>query len=124
MGGYTLKIPSLCLKTAQEITFESNLRGCGMGAVKGLDGRGLADNIRSLMSFGKAYRYSALKKRVKKRGYWSDQAICQYFMSYVVNLPASRDRWPGLERAKTFLFLRGDGRYELYDSNRHPKILE
>jgi hypothetical protein len=99
-------------------------KGGNMGGVKGYDGRGLAENIKGLMNLGIAYKYSELKREIKKKGTWSDQAICQYFMSYVSNLPPARDRWPGLGKAQRFLFLREDGRYELYNPDKHPRTLE
>jgi hypothetical protein len=42
-------------------------------------------------------------------------------MALTVNLPPARHRW---RHVKPFLFLRPDGRYELYDQRRHPSVIE
>jgi hypothetical protein len=42
-------------------------------------------------------------------------------MALVVNLPPARDEW---ENTRPFLFLRGDGQYEIYDNARHPQVID
>jgi hypothetical protein len=45
----------------------------------------------------------------------------QQLMRFVVNLVPARYHWKGTEQ---FLFLRGDGRYELYGPQKHPLVIE
>lgn len=65
--------------------------------------------------------YSEIASEVKKRGDWSDDTICQNLMSHVKNLIPAKYNWVNAEK---FLFLRGDGRYEIYDPKVHPEIVE
>ncbi len=61
--------------------------------------------------------YSKLESALKEMDKWSDQTIYQQLMALVINLPPAHKRWPSkIERP---LFLREDGRYELYDKHRH-----
>jgi len=61
-------------------------------------------------------------RRVKEMGEWSDDTIWQHLMWLVVNLPPAYKHWPNAP--ERFLFLREDGRYELYDSNKHGMFHE
>lgn len=63
---------------------------------------------------------SEIAEEVKKRGAQKDETICQHLMSLVVNLPPARLHW---KSTKPFLFLRPDGRYELYCETNHPATL-
>lgn len=58
-----------------------------------------------------------LFNRVKSMGEWSDDTIWQHLMALVVNLPPAYRHWPNMP--ERFLFIREDGRYELYDPRKH-----
>jgi hypothetical protein len=64
--------------------------------------------------------FSLLYARVHSRGMWRKATILQHLMSCVVNLPPARQHWTS---QRPFLFLRPDGRYELYDPNKHPQVI-
>lgn len=83
---------------------------------KGHRGETCARAIRGAMKPGEILTFSEIWTRLKRRGSWKDFTIWQHLMSLVVNLPPARHRWPSIE---PFLFLRGDGRYELYDPQVH-----
>ncbi|OYT57490.1 MAG: hypothetical protein B6U76_00870 [Desulfurococcales archaeon ex4484_217_2] len=55
--------------------------------------------------------------KVRKMGDWSDDTIWQHLMRLVVNLPPAYKHWPNTP--ERFLFLREDGKYEVYDPNKH-----
>ena len=65
--------------------------------------------------------FSELFRRVRMRGDWKDDTICQHLMALVVNLPPARCHWPNM---KPFLFLHEDGTYEIYDPDKHPRVKE
>jgi len=88
---------------------------------KGHQGETCAEAISSIMKPGKIMSFSELFNQVKQRGSWKDETIWQHLMSLVVNLPPARLHW---KSANPFLFLHKDGRYELYDSRVHSKIVE
>ena len=58
-----------------------------------------------------------LFSKVRSMGDWSDDTIWQHLMWLVVNLPPAYRHWPNAP--ERFLFLREDGRYELYDPEKH-----
>jgi len=58
-----------------------------------------------------------LFNRVRSMGDWSDDTIWQHLMWLTVNLPPAYRHWPNAP--ERFLFLREDGRYELYNSEKH-----
>ena len=78
-----------------------------------------AQAIRGAVTPGEVLTFSELFGRVKRRGTWKDSTIWQHLMSLVVNLPPARHQW---KSARPFLFLRGDGRYEMYDQAVHPRV--
>jgi hypothetical protein len=86
----------------------------------GHKGESCAEAIQASIGEGEVVSYSELRARVKALGSWKDSTIRRHLMSCVVNLPPARDEW----RKKPFLFLRGDGRYELYSPARHPAVIE
>ncbi len=88
---------------------------------KGNQGGTCAEAIRAVMNHGEIVTFSELFKRVRGRGSWKKETIWQHLMSCVVNLPPARHHWPS---AEPFLFLHGDGRYELYDERVHPEVRE
>jgi len=63
-----------------------------------------------------------LFNKVKMMGRWSEDTIWQHLMSLVINLPPAYKHWPNIP--ERFLFLREDGRYELYDPNKHGTYIE
>ena len=87
---------------------------------KGYKGETCSEAIREIVSPDEIYSFTELYHQVKERGNWKDETIWQHLMSVVVNLVPARFRWINI---KPFLFLRGDGRYELYEPRRHPEIV-
>lgn len=92
-----------------------------MAGGKGYKGETCAEAIRSSIGSGEVLPFTELIRRVKPKGPWKDDTLWQHLMSRVVNLPPARYRW---RSAKPFLFLRPDGRYELYNSDVHPQVQE
>jgi len=80
-----------------------------------------AEAIRSLIRPGKVMSFSELSANLKKTNIWKDDTIWQHLMGLVVNLPPARYHW---KNARPFLFIRADGRYELYNPGVHPEIIE
>lgn len=88
---------------------------------KGHRGETCAQVIHKVLAPGDVKSFSELVRGIKEHGDWQDETIWQHLMGLVVNLPPERLHW---KSAQPFLFLRGDGRYEIYDSNVHPKTIE
>ncbi len=88
---------------------------------KGNLGESCADAIRSSLSAGEVIGFSELYKRVKQKGSWREETVWQHMMGLIVNLPPARYHWKSMS---PFLFIHGDGRYELYNSLKHPKTIE
>ena len=88
---------------------------------KGNQGESCAEAVRSSLKPGEVATFSELYKRVKQKGNWKDETIWQNLMCHIVNLPPAKYHWKG---AVPFLFLHDDGRYELYDPQKHPKTIE
>ena len=88
---------------------------------KGYQDETCAEAIHALVRPGQRLSFLELFKAVKERGTWKDETIWQHLMSLVVNLPPARYHW---KRSKPFLFIRGDGRYELYNPKIHPDVVE
>jgi hypothetical protein len=86
----------------------------------GYKGESCAEAIQASVGAGEVLSYSELCARVKSMGAWKDSTVRRHLMSCVVNLPPARDEW----RKQPFLFLRGDGRYELYSAAKHPAVIE
>lgn len=84
---------------------------------KGYQGESCSEAIRSSLKVGDIVTFSELFKRVKQKGPWKDETIWQHLMGLIVNLPPARHHWKAMD---PFLFIHGDGRYELYDPKRHP----
>lgn len=87
---------------------------------KGNQGQSCAEAIKNCFSGEEPLSYSQLLAEVRKQGAWKDITIWRHLMSTVVNLIPAQYEW---KNAK-FLFLRPDGQYELYNSERHPKPIE
>ena len=88
---------------------------------KGYRGESCADAIRSCFGSKAVQSASEIFDKVKQLGDWRAETIWQHLISLVVNLTPARHHWPA---SKPFLFLRPDGRYELYSSDVHPCIVE
>jgi hypothetical protein len=88
---------------------------------KGYQGESCADAIRSSLKPGEIVSFTELFHRTKQKGSWKDESVWQDMMASIVNLPPARRHW---KSSVPFLFLHGDGRYELYDANKHPKTIE
>ncbi|MHB1134563.1 MAG: hypothetical protein ACYC4L_19505 [Chloroflexota bacterium] len=86
---------------------------------KGYNGESCSEAIREALQPGEVVTFRELLQRVRLRGEWKDEMLWQHLMAVVVNLPPARLHWP---RRAPFLFLHGDGRYELYDRDRHPAV--
>jgi hypothetical protein len=89
--------------------------------MKGFHGESLPEAIRSIMQPGKAMSFSELVIEIKKKGSWQDDTIWQNLMSHLRNLVPAKYHWNPKEQ---FLFLRPDGRYELYSPETHPEVIE
>jgi hypothetical protein len=88
---------------------------------KGYRGESCVDAIRTSISESDILSFGELFRRVHSRGEWKDDNIWQSIMAVIVNLVPARYHWPGPQQ---FLFLRGDGQYELYDPQKHPLVVE
>ncbi len=88
---------------------------------KGHQGQTCADAIRASLVPGELVSSSELYERVRRKGSWKNETVWQHMIGLIVNLPVARFHWPS---AKPFLFLHGDGRYELYDPQRHPATIQ
>ncbi len=84
---------------------------------KGNRGESCAEAILSSLKPGEVVTFSDLYGRIKQKGAWKDETVWQHLMGLIVNLPPARYHWKSMV---PFLFLRGDGQYELYDPNKHP----
>ena len=80
-----------------------------------------AEAIRSVIRQGEVVSFSELFAQLKRKNIWKDETVWQHLMSLVVNFPPARYHW---KNARPFLFLRADGRYELYNSGVHPEVIE
>ncbi len=65
--------------------------------------------------------FSEIHSGIRSKGDWKDITIWRIIMSNIVNLVPARHEWPN---SHPFLFLRPDGKYEIYDRNKHPEVLE
>ena len=92
-----------------------------MGAPKGFRGETCAEAIRDSLALGEIASFTEIYDRVKERGAWKDEAIWQHLMSCVVNLPPARKHW---KSTRPFLLVHPDGKYELYNPQRHPKVID
>jgi len=87
---------------------------------KGHKGESCSAAIRNSIRPGEILSFAEVYKRVRDHGTWSDETIWQHLMAVVVNLPPARFHWKGVE---PFLFIRPDGRYEVYNPQVHPEII-
>ena len=83
----------------------------------GVHGEPCSEAIRTSIAPAEIVTFTDLFDRVRKRGRWKENTIWRHLMSCVVNLPPARHEWPG---TKPFLFLHPDGRYELFNPQKHP----
>jgi hypothetical protein len=88
---------------------------------KGFRGQSCSDAIKSCFSeTEEPLAFSQIMASVKKQGSWKDTTIWRHLMSTVVNLIPARYEWTN----DKFLFLRPDGRYELFNQGKHPEPVE
>ena len=92
-----------------------------MATGKGPGGETCAEAIRAFVEKQAPIAPGDIFQQVQKAASWKDETIWLHLMSLVVNLPPARRHW---KRSKPFLFLRPDGRYELYDPRQHPIVIE
>lgn len=83
---------------------------------KGNEGQTCGEAIRKVLQSRDPMAASEIFRQVKGLGSWKDETIWQHLMSLVVNLPPARHHW----KTTPFLFVRPDGRYELFDIAKHP----
>lgn len=89
---------------------------------KGYQGQSCAEAIRNCFDDEKqSLSYSQIFSLAREQGEWTDTTIWRHLMNTVVNLIPARYEWASTEK---FLFLRPDGRYELYNKSIHPKPIE
>ena len=88
---------------------------------KGDQGESCSEAIHASLERGEVVTFLELYKRVKQKGSWKDDSIWQDMMALIVNLPPARYHW---KNTAPFLFLHGDGTYELYDPNKRPQTIE
>ncbi|NIO11571.1 MAG: hypothetical protein GTO40_27545, partial [Deltaproteobacteria bacterium] len=82
-------------------------------------GETCAAAIRAAIEPGEILSFAKLIERIKQRGRWKNATIWEHLMALVVNLPPARLHWPKLQ---PFLFLHGDGRYELYQDTEYDHL--
>lgn len=87
---------------------------------KGDEGQ-CAEAVRAMMRPGDRKTFAELFEATRRMESWKEDTIRQVLMSRVVNLVPARYHW---RSAIPFLFLNGDGTYELYDPSRHPAVRE
>lgn len=87
----------------------------------GFHGESIREAIHSIMQPGRILAFSEFVDEIKKKGAWKDDTIWQNLMTFVINLVPAKYHWNASEQ---FLFLRGDGRYELYNPSIHPQVIE
>ncbi len=75
--------------------------------------------IRAVIEPGEILAFPKLIERIKRKGRWKNSTIWEHLMSLLVNLPPARYHWP---KSKPFLFLHGDGRYELYKDTGYESL--
>ncbi len=90
-------------------------------ATKGHQGESCYESIREVLKTGEIVSFTELYKRIKKKAEWKDNTIWRHLMSVLVNLPPARREW---KHIKPFVFLHADGRYEIYDPQKHPQVIE
>lgn len=84
---------------------------------KGYKGETCAQVIREVIASREPAFYPDVFEGVRSRGSWATDTIHQQMMQWIVNLPPAYCHWS--VKVKKFLFLRPDGRYELYRPRVH-----
>lgn len=85
----------------------------------GAKGDTCATAIHAVFEPGEILAFPKLIQRIKRKGRWKNSTIWEHLMALVVNLPPARHHWP---KSKPFLFLHGDGRYELYKNTGYESL--
>jgi hypothetical protein len=91
-----------------------------MARTLGHKGESCAEAIGASLQPGEVVAFEELVARIQRKGSWGEHTIWRHLMSCVVNLPPARHEWRNVQ---PFLFLHGDGRYELYDPAKHPAVI-
>lgn len=91
-----------------------------MGRTLGFDGSSCKDAIRDVVATQGVIAFSALEHELHDRGSWSSDNIAHDVIAATVNLPPARRRY----RAVPFLFVRPDGRFELFNPLIHPGTVD
>ena len=85
----------------------------------GAKGDTCATAIHAVFEPDEILAFPKLIQRIKRKGRWKNSTIWEHLMALVVNLPPARHHWP---KSKPFLFLHGDGRYELYKNTGYESL--
>jgi hypothetical protein len=89
---------------------------------KGYDGQSCSEAIELFVKQSDhPLTYSEIHHGISSKGDWKENTIQRIMMSIIVNLVPARYEWPS---SHPFLLLRPDGKYEIYDKNKHPAIIE
>ena len=89
---------------------------------KGYEGQSCSDVIQGfVMQSDHPVTYSDIFQGIRSKGDWKEITIWRIIMSNIVNLVPARYEW---KNSHPFLFLRPDGRYEMYDRSKHPPVME
>ncbi len=89
---------------------------------KGHEGQSCTDAIQEfVISSDRAVTYTEILLGIQSKGDWKVITIWRILISNIVNLVPARYEWP---HSHPSLLLRPDGKYELYDRNKHPEIGE
>lgn len=99
----------------------NNVGHKGGHMAKGNKGQTCAQAIHSCFATNPGpLAFHHIMSTVKEQGSWREITIWRHLMSTVVNLIPARYEWTN----KKFLFLCPDGRYELFNPDKHPKPIE
>ena len=89
---------------------------------KGFQGQSCSEAIQDfVMNSNHPVTYSEIDQGMRSKGDWKEITIWRILMSNIVNLVPARHEWPS---SHPFLFLRPDGRYEIYEKDKHPEVME
>lgn len=89
---------------------------------KGYQGQSCQEEIYNFVSNAVGpVTYSEIHRALSNKEIGKTITVWRILMSVIVNLIPARHEW---ESSRPFLFLRPDGRFELYDKNKHPAVIE
>lgn len=88
---------------------------------KGYNGQSCSQAIRDCFDIEpEPLSFTQIMGMVKQMGTWKEITIWRHLMITVVNLVPARYEW----KNEKFLFVRPDGRYEIYNPEKHPNTIE